>query len=66
MKMHSVQFAILGLPLFGEKKSARIGEEFSTLNGSYDIFKQFYQKKSVEKHVFPPLFAFLLKLNVCA
>ena len=45
-RVHSVQFAILGLPLFGKKKvAAGCRKKFLTLNGSFDGFIKDYQKK---------------------
>ena len=61
---HSVQFAILDLPLFGERKNYHqllplFWLEMVHMMGLSIIIKE----KSVGKHVFPPLFAFPMRLK---
>ena len=62
---HSVQFAILGLPLFGERKNYHQLPTLFWLEMVHMMGLSTFMKKkvweSVGKHVFPPLFAFPFK-----
>ena len=50
-------------PFWGKKLSARIGDEFSTLNGSYDMFITYYQRKKCGK-VWESMFFHLCLLSL--